>query len=290
MALSSVMAACSTQADPDGELLVAAQAAPPPNAALLKLAPYFKQEWAMNKWWEDGLAEVATYEAERVVYNKVRRFDYTLITVKEEFTPEHNVKADSLERLDLFPVMKVNQFCRIETDQYPYHYLSSLFFRRDESVALHKMTTSSQEWCGNTFKAITDEGLHYLQTYNSYWDGQGSGNRQLRRDVLFEDALPYTFRSLRFDQKPAFAAVIAELQQTNKATRPAYYTAQVRVEEGLTADTPEPAWRVSVALADSKQNVYWFAKKYPNVLLRQTTWDGRSLKLKSVRRYAYWKS
>lgn len=289
-ALSSGITACSEPADADSAQTGSVKATSPPNAALLKLAPYFRQEWAMNKWWEDGLAEVATYEAERVVYNKVRRFEYTLITVKEEFTPEHNVKADSLTRPDLFPVMKVNQFCRIETDQYPYHYLSSLFFRRDEPVALHKMTTSSQEWCGNTFKAVTDEGLHYLQTYNSYWDGQGNGERQLRRDALFEDALPYTLRSLRFDQKPAFAVVVTELQQTNKATRPTYYQAQVRVDNGLTADTPEPAWHVTVTLAEGKQNSYWFAKAYPNVLLRQTTWDGRSLTLKSVRRYAYWKT
>lgn len=280
--------ACSSPSPDKGTAPAAATTAPTPNAVLLKLAPHFNQAWAMNKWWEDGLAEVATYAAERVVYGKVRRFEYTMITVKEEFTPDYNVKADSLQRLDLFPVMKVNQFCRIETDQYPYHYLTSLFFRRDEPVALYKLTTSSQEWCGNTFKAITDEGLHYQQTYNSYWDGQGSGQRQLRRDVLFEDALPYTLRSLQFGRKPAFGAVIAALQQTNKATRPAYYTAQVRVADALAADTPEPTWRVTVDLAAGKQNVYWFAKNYPNLLLRQTTWDGRTLSLKSVRRYAYW--
>ena len=287
-AISAGLASCSSSDAQEAAATEAPSKLPAPNAVLLKLAPYFDQQWAMNKWWEDGLAEVATYEAERVVYNKVRRFDYTLITVKEEFTPQFNVKADSLQHPGLFPVMKVNQFCRIQTDQYPYHYLTSLFFRRDEPVALHKLTTSSQEWCGNTFKAVTDEGLHYLQTYNSYWDGQGNGQRQLRRDVLFEDALPYTLRSLRFANKPAFEVAIAELQQTSKANRPAYYTAQVRVTDELAAETPEPAWRVTVALAEGKQNAYWFAKKYPNVLLRQTTWDGRNLKLKSVRRYAYW--
>ncbi|MBC6607832.1 hypothetical protein H8B13_13480 [Hymenobacter sp. BT188] len=288
VALGNGLAACSSEE----EVVSGRKSRPVPddNAALLKLAPHFNQQWAMAKWWEDGLAEVATYEAERVIYDKVRRFEYTLITVKEEFTPHFNVKADTLQRPDLFPVMKVNQFCRIETDQYPYHYLTSLFFRRDDPLALHKMTTSSQEWCGNTFKAITDEGLHYLQTYNSYWDGQGSGERQLRRDALFEDALPYTLRSLRFTRKPTFQVVVTELQQNSKATRPSYYNAQVKVEDGLAADTPETAWRVTVSLADKKQNVYWFAKKYPNVLLRQTTWDGRNLRLKLVRRYAYWKT
>lgn len=291
VAWGSSITACSSGVDTGTSVdttVAPAETAATPNAALLKLAPYFNQQWAMDKWWEDGLAEVAVYQAERVIYDKARRFEYTQITVKEEFTRTYNVKADSLQRPDLFPVMKVNQFCRIETDQYPYHFLTSLFFRRDEPVALHKLTTSSQEWCGNTFKAITDEGLHYLETYNSYWDGQGSGERQLRRDALLEDALPYTLRSLQFARKPAFKLTITELQQTNKAPRPTYYAAQVRVLDGLAADTPEPAWWVTVALAEGKQNSYWFAKKYPNVLLRQTTWDGRNLLLKSVRRYAYW--
>ncbi|UYZ64390.1 hypothetical protein [Hymenobacter weizhouensis] len=248
----------------------------------------FRQQWAMDALWEDGRAEVATYQAERVIYDEPRQFEYTLITVKEEFNQQHNVKTDDYQRKDLFPVMKVNQFCRIPTDNYPYHFLTSLFFRRDQPVQLHKLTTSSQEWCGTTFKAFTDEGLHYLETYNSYWDGQGAGQRQVRRDVLFEDALPYTLRSLQFDNKPRFAATIVELQQTSKAPAPTLYQARLRVEEAPAEEVPQAAWRVTVDLAPQKRNVYWFARRYPNVLLRQTTWDGRTLFLKSVRRYAYW--
>ncbi|TGE24697.1 hypothetical protein E5K00_05655 [Hymenobacter aquaticus] len=261
---------------------------PPPAAAPHALDAYFNSQWAMDKLWEDGLAEVATYAAERVIYNKVRRFDYTQITVKEEFNQEFNVKTDSYQRSDMFPVLKVNQFCRIPTDQYPYHFLTSLFFRRDRPVALHKLTTSSQEWCGATFKAITDEGDQYTETYNSYWDKQGAGQRQLPHDVLFEDALPYTLRALRFEQKPAFAATILELQQTSKATPPVSYQARVAVAEAAAAEAAEPAWQVRVRLDQEKENVYWFARRYPNVLLRQTTWDGRTLQLTSVRRYAYW--
>ena len=106
--------------------------------ALQRVIPHFDENWAMKKYWEDGLAEVATYDAERVVYKKKRSFEYTLITVKEEFNQEFNVKTDDYERADLFPVMKVNQFCAIPADNYPYHYLTSLFFRRDQPVALYR--------------------------------------------------------------------------------------------------------------------------------------------------------
>jgi hypothetical protein len=256
--------------------------------ALQAIMPHFDEQWAMNKYWEDGLAEVATYDAERVVYKKKRQFEYTLITVKEEFNQEFNVKTDDYQRPDLFPVMKVNAFCQIPTDQYPYHYLTSLFFRRDQPVALYKMTTSSQEWCGNTFKAIVDDGVNFKENYNSYWDQQGTGSRDLRRNVLLEDALPYSLRTLRFGQQTAFDLVVMALQQTSKATPPEYYNAHLSTTEAAAGDTPAPAWRVAVQLAPDKQNVYWFAKTYPNILLRQTTWDGRTLRLKGQRRYAYW--
>ncbi|HEX8428307.1 hypothetical protein [Hymenobacter sp.] len=256
--------------------------------ALRRLDSHFEQLWAMNKLWEDGLAEVAVYDAERIVYDKVRRFEYVQITVKEEFNDQYKVKTDDYQRPDLFPVMKVNQFCRIPTEQYPYHFLTSLFFRRENPVGLYKLTTSSQEWCGNTFKAFLDDGLQYMQTYNSYWDTQGAGQRNLRRDILFEDALPYTLRTLRFAALPTFQAAVCELQQTSKATPPTYYEAEIKVQEAPAADTPEPAWLVRVQLAPDKTSTYWFAKRYPNLLLRQAAWDGRNLTLKKVSRYAYW--
>ena len=256
--------------------------------ALQGIMPHFDEKWAMNKYWEDGLAEVATYEAERTVYKKKRQFEYTLITVKEEFNQQFNVKTDDYKRDDLFPVMKVNAFCQIPADNYPYHYLTSLFFRRDQPVALYKMTSSSQEWCGNTFKTIVDDGVNLNESYNSYWDQQGVGSRDLRRDVLLEDALPYTLRTLHFAQQPAFDLVVMDLQQTSKATLPEYYHAHLSTTEATADEAPAPAWRVAVQLAPDKQNVYWFAKAYPNILLRQTTWDGRTLRLKNQRRYAYW--
>ena len=257
-------------------------------SALQDVLTHFDQAWSMRKYWEDGLAEVATYEAERTIYKKKRTFEFTQITVKEEFNLVFNVKTDDYQRTDLLPVMKINQFCQIPADNYPYHFLTSLFFRRDQPVALFKLTTSSQEWCGNTFKSITDDGVSFKEKFNSYWDGQGEGQRDLRRDVVLEDALSYTLRALKFEELPIFTLTVLDLQQTNKVTPPVYYAAQFRTTSAASQDVLEPAWRVVVTLAPEKENVYWFAKKYPNILLRQTSWDGRNLRLKATRRYAYW--
>lgn len=283
MLLGVLVAGCGTPEDPKRTAK-----APVSAQALQAVLPHFNQEWAMGKYWDDGLAEVAVYDAERTIYKKKRTFEYTQITVKEEFNQAFNVKTDDYKRTDLFPVMKINQFCSIAADQYPYHYLTSLFFRRDQPVALYKMSSSSQEWCGNTFKSIIDDGVNFEMWYHSYWDGEGDNSRDLRRDIFLEDALPYTLRTLKFEEQPAFKLVVLNLQQTNRAKPPQYYQASLTTTEAPAADAPAPAWRVAVALAPDRENVYWFAKTYPNVLLRQTTWDGRSLRLKSTRRYAYW--
>jgi hypothetical protein len=247
----------------------------------------FNAAWAQDKFWDDGLAEVATYQAQRVVYNKTRTFEYTLITVKEDFNKEYNVKTDDYKRSDLFPVMKVNQFCRIPTDNYPYHYLTSLFFRRENPLQAHKITSSSQEWCGNTFKAITQSGGTYNYAFNSYWDGQGEGKMELPGKILFEDQLPYTLRSLRFKDGLTFKADIAELLQTSKANKPAIYQALISVSTDNTSSN-NSLWQVIVKLSPDKQNSYWFRKAYPHVLEKQQSWDGRTMQLKVVKRYAYW--
>ena len=272
---------CSTNtstADKDG---------PPENYA--EISGHFKADWAMNKLWDDGLAEVAVYDAERTVYGKQRYFEFTLITVKEEFNQEFNVKTDDYSRPDLFTVMKVNQFCRIPTENYPYHYLTSVFIQREQPWALHKLTTSSQEWCGNTFKAITAKNDHFNQFYTSYFDGQGEGNRKLPKDILAEDQLPYTLRSLQFKDSLTFKVNVLETQQTNKAGEPVIYQ-DALVNSGKIMLNKESSWLVEVKLAADKTNRYWFAKAYPNQLLQQETWDGRNLKLKNISRYAYWQN
>lgn len=252
------------------------------------LAAHFNPDWAMDTLWEDGLAEVAVYDAERVIYKKKRNFEYTFITVKDDFNKEHNVKTDDYSRSDLFPVMKVNEFCRIPTNEYPYHFLTSLFIRRENPLQLHKLTTSSQEWCGNTFKTITDEGENYKLYYNSYFDGEGQGNRELQKELLLEDQLPYTLRSLRFQDSLTFEADVLETQQTNKVGRLTVYKATV---SGTKAELEgQQVWQVDVQLAEGKTNRYWFASQYPNQLLRQQTWDGRNLELRKLSRYAYWQT
>lgn len=248
---------------------------------------HFIEEWAQDPLWDDGKAEVATYHAERPIYGQIRRFDYILILVKETFNEEFNVKTDDYARNDLFDVMKVNKFARIGTQYYPYHFLSSIFLKREDPVRVHKFTNSSQEWCGNTFKHFTRENTGITYFYDSYWDGEGRGSTLLPLDVIFEDQLTYSLRALRFQDGLSFECPIVETQVTNRAKPPVIYDAQIAVRN-QTDDSGNPAWEVQVDLDEDKKNIYWFLARYPNILIKMEAWDGRKMVLDHSERETYW--
>lgn len=257
---------------------------------------YFNPDWAMDSMWEQGVAEVATYDAQRVVYGKPRQFEYVYILVKETFNEEFKVKTDDYERKDLFDVMKINKFARIPTDNYPYHYLTSIFYKRQQPSTVYKLTNTSQEWCGNTSKYFLSKGRNYTFGYDSYWDGQGIGEKTIDGGIMFEDQLSHSLRALKFAEGLSFKQKVAESQITNKANDPAIYEAifTVSTENSLMLGTDynldqiEKIWKVTVQLDQEKTNEYWFASNYPNILLKQTTWDGRNLELRETYMDDYW--
>ena len=254
------------------------------------------KEFATQSLWNDGLAEVATYSSTRVVYGKPRPFESVVVTVKEDFNDQFDVKTDSYDRRDLRSMMKVNIVQRIQTDSYPYNYMTSLFFERTAPSLLHKATMSSQEWCGNTFKHLTRDSL-VRYNFNSYWDGEGRGERALQSTILFEDQLFYTLRALDFQNGRTMSVQLYPTIITSKAALQEPVSATLTVgsdvldpaalQDGSSFASTE-CWRVSVKCKNGPTSEYWFSKAYPHVLYRFTSDDGRSMRLRSVRRSAYW--
>jgi len=177
---------------------------------------HVNKSWADNSIWDDGLAEVAVYEASQKIYGEQKNFECTYVTVKEVFNDDYKVKTDDYSREDLYDVIKVNRFERIETANYPYHFLSSMFFKRNEPQKIHKMTISSQDWCGNTYKAYTPIENGYQIDYNSYWDGEGVGTKSKEGVFLFEDQLPFTLRTMNLSDGLKFNARFMPTQISSK--------------------------------------------------------------------------
>ena len=259
------------------------------------LVPYINYDWAKDKLWDDGQAEMALYHATRIVYGTPRTFEYMYILVKEDFNKEFQVKTDDYTRNDLYPVMKVNKACRIETKAYPYHYLTSIFMKRGDPQTVHKLTNTSQEWCGNTAKSFIEQGRRYKYDYMSYFDGQGNGSTKIEKGPWFEDQLSYTLRTLKFKEGLHFVVDLYPTQVTNQAKIPTPDKAKVDISKianqeliDVSEDLISDPWKVKVSKSDGTKLTYWINGTYPNYLLKMEATDGRSLLLKEISRDAYW--
>ncbi|MFQ5817309.1 MAG: hypothetical protein ACE5H2_05040 [Terriglobia bacterium] len=257
-------------------------------------AAAFDASWSQAALWDDGQAEVGLYEARRPQYGKLRRFEALLIVVKEDFNPKLHVKADPpYAGKALLPVLKLNFVQSYWTENYPYHFLTSVFVRRDDPTRLVKLTTSSQEWCGNTFKEVKAWRRPAELVFHSYFDGEGDGVRQLdlRPGDLLEDQLPLALRGLRFAPGVRVRTRLYPSIVSNSLRMPlAFRAAEIRVVGEEVVRTPRgraQAWRVEVEAGKLKQT-YWFASAEPHELLKMESSDGRELVLKQLTRKPYW--
>lgn len=254
----------------------------------------FDPAWAAAALWDDGQAEVALYEARRPQYGKVESYEAVFIVVKEDFNLRHNVKADPpYEGKSLLPVLKLNAVHSYLTDNYPYHFLASVFVRRQDPTAVVKLTLGSQEWCGNTFKEVKTWGGRPELVFHSYFDGQGDGSRplDLRPGDLLEDQLPLALRGLRFAPGLELRRRLLSSLISNSLHQPIEFQEAVITvigeEKVSTRAGSFPAWKVTLKMGELEQT-WWFEKAAPHILLRMESSDGRAWLLKARTRKPYW--
>ncbi len=257
--------------------------------------PAFDPAWSRDPLWDDGQAEVALYQAKRPQYGKIETYEAVFIVVKEDFNPQLLVKADPpFEGKQLLPVLKLNAAHSYWTPNYPYHYLASVFVRRDDPAALVKLTVGSQEWCGNTFKEVK-AGARPELTYRSYWDGEGDGSRplDLRPGDLLEEQLPLVLRGLAFAPGLEVRRHLLPSLLSNKLGKaPQFVDATIAVAGEETVSTTAgrlATWKVSVKFGEIQQT-WWFEKAAPHTLVKMESSDGRAWLLKARARKPYWQA
>ena len=266
-------------------LACAASAQEAPSAATLDLNAVVRRDWAKDALWDDGQAEVATYRGERVIFGETRHHTARLITVLEDFTKEYYVKADWPHgQKPILPVIKQIYTATIPTPNYDFQFMTSTFVDREDFGRLVKMSAVGHDWTGLTHKEFQMWGDKPRMIYNSYWDGEGSGRRDLGTDIndYFEEELPLVLRALPFEEGLAASLWLYPNQTTTRAPEPRPVAATIRVSAG------NKSWIVDVEARDDRSLRYEFAAEEPHVMLRVRHSDGRSLELASVRREAYW--
>ena len=252
--------------------------------------------WSRAAAWNDGRAEVARYEAHRMVYGSDRTFEAVLITVKEEFDKALGVKADPpYEGKSLTTVLKLNVIGRIQTENYPYNYMTSVFVSRDDPRVLVKLSQSSQEWCGTTFKeVVTWDGPPHMN-FNSYFDGQADGRHPvaLEGGALLEEQLLLVLRAADLKSGQRYSFLLFDSLVTNSVKLPTAAPAEAVLAGEETLDTeagPFATRRIEIrSPSDATPRLtVWIEDEVRRALVKLKAADGRSLLLKEISRRDYW--
>lgn len=281
------LAAGSTGCPGDAGIGNAAGGRPP--AGTPRAAP---NTFAANALWDDGRAEIDAYEASVRRYGLPRKLTAYLIVVKEDFSKKQLVKADpGHDPEDLFPVLKLNHVIDYQTGIYTYHQMASGFFDR-LTMDLVKLSLTSNEWCGNTYKEYTRRAGGGALHVRTYWDNQAEATHDLPAgdDVVFYDALPLWIRSL--PQAPGTARPLRLVpgQIDSKGAKPLIRSATLRALSEELVIVPAGGFRALhwELLGDGRPESFWTSRDYPYVLVAWDRPDGSGYRLKWTQRLAYW--
>ncbi len=157
--------------------------------------------WRSDPIWYAGKAEYSVYEATRPIYGSTRTFDAVAIINKQIMDPKTGTKTSDWERKNQTEVFKQNVREVIPTDNYDYKYLTTSFIRTD-TLDAWKMTMSSQEDCGATFKEYRRNGKYINGLQMSYFPDEGHQQKRISAPngrFQFQDALSLTLRDYDFD-------------------------------------------------------------------------------------------
>lgn len=143
-------------------------------------------------YWYDGKAEITSYKLEQARYGELHEGYAVMVFVTEDFSKTKQVKLDNPQNAngDDVKVLKLNRIKKFDTGIYRYSMMDSVFtpvYMGDHPNTL-KVTSSSQEWCGNTFTQLNlDENGYDVRSF-SYFESEGDQKFSLQKEIL-EDEL-----------------------------------------------------------------------------------------------------
>lgn len=254
----------------------AVQAAPPGGSHPL----------AESKEWDDGLAEMSYFTAVDWIYDEVRSYTRVIIVNRQWMSPSLGVKTTQ-EDASAVAVFKMNIAEEIPTQNYNYRYLTTVFLTRP---ALHpfKMVTSSQEWCGTTFKHLRWSGEELNVHSYSYFPDEGDKEWTLPADAVPYEALYLVARDTAAGGTTRQLNVLLPMR-SNREVAPQARPADLVVEDVGTVRVPAgsyPARRVTVRWEGPET---WFEVEVqpPCRLLRYRA-EAQEGTLERVERRPYW--
>jgi hypothetical protein len=254
--------------------------------ALLAVAqtPPAKTDWRTSPIWYDGMVEKATYQASRPIYGRDRTYTAIFFTNKEQHDTKTWTKAAA--SASTREVFKHNQIDDIPTPNYTYHFRTTSHLTTD-TLELTRMESSSQEFCGTSFKQITRSGKDDVFSYwaFSYMPQAGHAEAQLSGKIIPYNALPLYLRNFDFSQPVGTEVKLSLLpdQKSHKST-----PAQVALATIKYAGVEDGSHKLTVTTDNKLLGTFYFATDRLHVMTRYQGADGQQYQLISVERNNYW--
>jgi hypothetical protein len=236
--------------------------------------------------WDDGLAEMSYYRAVDQIYGRDRSYTRVQLVNRQWMSLTSGVKA-APEGSDSVAVFKLNIAEEIPTENYNYRYLTTVFLTRP-ALAPFKYVTSSQEWCGTTFKHLrwSDDGL-LIKSF-SYFEGEGDRTSQLDESPVPYEALILVARDVAAAGTPREVALLKSMR-SNRQVEPKILQATLvprDVTEIKVADDMYQARRVDLEWEGPPTG--FVVEAEPPFRLLRYRMDSTRGELLFVERRAYW--
>src|SRR5262249_38677912 len=128
------------------------------------------------------------YSLDQARYGEMRQGEAVLIFVTEPFLTDKEVKFESGDSSKSIPVLKLNLTKRFFTGIYPYTLMTSIFSPIDfQHVRTLKVTSTSLEWCGQTYMQLNFRNNQYDGTLHSYFQNEADQDFQIKTALLEDE-------------------------------------------------------------------------------------------------------
>ncbi len=155
------------------------------------------KEVDIDKYWTQGLAEINVYALSQNRYQENHNGQLISVFVREDFLHQKQVKNERYTNQNTTPILKNIQLRKFTTGVYDYSMFTSTFtpLDRKQFPKTLKVSSSSQEWCGNVYLQFNYRENAYNTELRSYFEDEGDQNVKIN-DGILEDEL---FNVLRMD-------------------------------------------------------------------------------------------
>jgi hypothetical protein len=141
-----------------------------------------------KQYWYQGKGELTRYSLEQARYGEIHKGDAVLIFVTEPFLSDKQVKLESGKSSAAVSVLKLNLTKKFFTGIYPYSMMTSVFspvdFQKHRTL---KVTSSTQEWCGQTYSQLNFRDNQYKALIHSYFENEADQNLALKSAWLEDE-------------------------------------------------------------------------------------------------------